>query len=131
MLGYALDDQLLHADLFVRIFGLIPILKNGFLGIFIDSGINLQCAFAVAGKGNNDIANLSIAICPDNDQISAIDTRINHGITGSLQNIVLAIPEKGNRKADIFHGCFLPLSARNHMEWIQREDRGQNREQIS
>ena len=69
MLGYALDDQLLHADLFVRIFGLIPILKNGFLGIFIDSGINLQCAFAVAGKGDNDITNLSIAICPDNDQI--------------------------------------------------------------
>ena len=84
MLGYALDDQLLYADFFVRILCLISILKNGFLGIFIDSGINLQRAFAVAGKGNNDIANLSIAICPD-----------------------------------------------NHMEWIQRRDRGQNREQIS
>lgn len=60
MLGYALDDQLLHADLFVRIFGLIPILKNGFLGIFIDSGINLQRAFAVPGKGDNDIANLAL-----------------------------------------------------------------------
>ena len=106
MLGYALNDQMSYENDLIGIFVLIPILKNGFLGIFVDSGVNLQCAFVVLGKSNYNVANFSSAIRPDNNQIPVIDARINHRVTGGLQNIKLAIPEKGNRKADIFPDVF-------------------------
>ena len=108
MLGYALNDQMSYENDLIGILVLIPILKNCFLRIVINTTttINLQCVFVVLGKSNYNVANFSSAIRPDNNQLPVIDARINHRVTGGLQNIKLAIPEKGNRKADIFPDVF-------------------------
>ena len=59
MLGYALNDQISYENNLIGIFVLIPILKNYFLRIVINTAINLQCVFVVLGKSNYNVANFS------------------------------------------------------------------------
>ena len=94
MLSYTLNDQMSYENDLIGIFVLIPILKNCFLRIVINTAIHLQCVFVVLGKSNYDVANFSSAIRSDNNQIPVIDARINHRVTGGLQNIKLTIPKK-------------------------------------
>ena len=107
MLCYPLDNQLSHKNFLIRILCLISVFKNCPLSLLINTTEHLQGAFIVLGKSNNNISHLSGAICSDNDQIAIIDAHINHGITGSLQNIKLALSEKRNRQSNIFSDIFL------------------------
>ena len=62
MVGYALNDQMSYENDLIGIFVLIPILKNCFLRIVINTAINLQCVFVVLGKSNYNVANFSSAV---------------------------------------------------------------------
>ena len=57
MLGYALNDQMSYENDLIGIFVLIPILKNCFLRIVINTAINLQCVFVVLGMKRYSVAN--------------------------------------------------------------------------
>ena len=102
----ALAYKLLYQDDLVSIYGLVLIFQNNFSRFKIEPSKKLYCIFAVFIQSNNDISNMGLSIFADYKNIAFIDIRIHHRVIGSFQNIVPAIPEKGNRNADIFTDVF-------------------------